>query len=273
MSGKVYGVIAGNGRFPVLVLEEARRQGLDVVAIGIKGEASDAIESVATRTHWITIAELGRLIDILKQEHVEEVMLAGQVKHVSIFSSLRPDWKLLKLLTSLKEKNTEALIGGVVKLLEGEGIRVVDSTVLLKRLLADLGPMTRRKPSKDEEAEAAYGRSIAAALSGFDIGQSVVISERACVALEAMEGTDAMLRRAASLATGRRLTLVKGSGRRRHMLFDVPVAGLETIAVMQQTGTTMLAVDAGRTLLLDREQMLGAADAAGICVAGYPPHE
>ncbi len=273
MSSKPFGVIAGNGRFPVLVLEEARRQGLDVVAIGIKGEASDEIESIAGRTYWITIAELSRLIDILKQERVEEVMLAGQVKHVSIFSSLRPDWKLMKLLASLKEKNTDALIGGVVKLLEEEGIRVVDSTVLLKHLLADAGPMTRRKPSKEEEAEAAYGRRIAAALSGFDIGQSVVISERACVALEAMEGPDAMLRRAATLACGRRLTLVKGSGRRRHMLYDVPVAGPATITVMQETGATMLAVDAGRTLLLDREQMIAAADAALVCIAGYPPHE
>jgi DUF1009 family protein len=268
-----YGIIAGNGRFPLLALEEARRLGLDVVAVGIKGEAAPEIEQLAVSSHWVTIGELSKLIDILHQERVEEVMLAGQVKHASIFSSVRPDWKLFKLLASLKEKNTDSLIGAIVSLLEEEGIRVIDSTVLLKPLLAGKGPMGRRKPGKDEEADAKYGRRVASALSGFDVGQSVVICERACVAVEAMEGTDAVLRRAAGLVNGRPLTLVKGSRRRRHMLFDVPVAGPGTVAVMKETGATMLAVDAGRTLLLDRAEMLDAADSADICVAGYESDE
>jgi hypothetical protein len=267
---KRYGLICGNGRFPILALEEARKLGHEVIAIGIKDEARpEDIEPRATRSYWITIAQLGKLIDILHEEGVTELILTGQVKHASIFSSLRPDWKLVKLLASLKEKNTEALLGGVMQVLQDEGIQVLDSTTLLKPLLAAAGPMTRRKPASDEERDVNYGRRIAAALSGFDLGQSVAICDRACVALEAMEGTDAMLRRAASLVNGKRLTLVKGSRRREHLLFDVPVTGPGTIAVMKETRTTMLAVDAGRTLMLDRAEMLAAAEDAGICVAGY----
>ena len=265
-----YGLIAGNGRFPLLALESARVLGDEVVAIGIEGEASREIEALASRTYWITIAQLSRLIEVLHEEKIDEVVFAGQVKHVSIFSSLRPDWRLLKLLASLPQRNTDALIGGVIGVLAEEGIRVADSTALLKPLVAEEGVLTRRHPTKEEESEVRYGRRIAAALSGFDLGQSVAVCERACVALEAMEGTDAMLRRAASLVNGRRLTLVKGSRRREHLLFDVPVAGPATIEVMKETGTSVLAVDAGRTLLLDRARMLAAADAARIAIAAYP---
>jgi DUF1009 family protein len=266
-------MIAGNGRFPLLALETARSLGHEVVAVAIKGEASQEVERHAARTYWISIGELSRLIEILKQERVTEVMMTGQVKHVSIFSSIRPDWRLFKLLTSLKEKNTDALIGGVAKVLEDEGIRLVDSTSLLKPLLAGSGVLSKRKPSTDEEKDIRYGRRIANALAGLDVGQSVAISERACVAIEAMEGTDTMLRRAALLTNGSPLRLVKVARRRRHMLFDVPVAGLNTISVMKETGTTVLAVDAGRTLLLDKEQMLQAADREGIAIIGYEPED
>lgn len=268
-----YGMIVGSGRFPFLALENARKLGHEVIAVAIRDEAPPEIEALAARCYWITIGELSKLIDVLKKEGVTEVMMTGQVKHVNIFSSLRPDWRLFKLLTSLKEKNTDALIGGVAKVLEDEGIRLVDSTMLLKPLLAGSGVLTKRKPDADEEKEIRYGRQIANALSGVDVGQSVAISQRACVAIEAMEGTDAMLRRAASLVNGSPIRLVKASRRRKHLLFDVPVAGLNTIAVMQETGTTVLAVDAGRTLLLDKEEMIAAADRAGIAVAGYPPLE
>lgn len=268
-----YGLIAGNGRFPLLAFEEARKLGDDVVVIGIREEAAPEIEKVATRCHWISIGELSRLIEICKEEGITEVMMTGQVKHASIFSSIRPDWRLFKLLASLREKNTDALIGGIQKVLEDEGIHLTDSTALLKPLLATAGVMTKRKPTADEEKDAAYGRRIANALAALDLGQGVAICERACVALEAMEGTDAMLRRAASLVNGRRLTLVKAARRRKHLLFDVPVAGLNTIDVMRETGATFLAVDAGRTLLLDREEMLRRAGEAGIAIAGYPPDE
>ncbi len=266
--GNKYGMIAGNGRFPLLALAEARKLGDEVVVIGIKDEASPELEQLVGQVHWITIAELSRLIDIMKSAGATQVMMCGQVKHTSIFSSVRPDWRLVKLLLSLKERNTEALIGGVIKVLADEGIEVVDSTRLLKPLLAGEGVLTRRRPNEEEEKEARYGRRIAAALSAFDLGQSVAIAGRACVALEAMEGTDAMLRRAATLAGGHRITLVKGSQRRGHLLFDVPVAGPGTIETMKETGATILAVDAGRTLLLDRDVMLAAANEAGICVVG-----
>ncbi len=268
-----YGLIAGNGRFPVLALETARQLGVEVIAFGIDEEASRDIEALATKTFWISLGALGKLIDICKAEGITELMMAGQVKHVSIFSSIRPDWRLAKLLFTLKEKNTEALIGGVAKILADEGIRLLDSTLLLKPLLAGAGVLTKRKPSAGEEKEIRYGRNIANALAGFDVGQSVVICDRACVAVEAMEGTDAMLRRAAALVNGRELRLVKSSRRRQHMLWDVPVAGLETINVMRETNTTILACDAGRTLFLDKDELLARADQYGLCIVGHAPLE
>ncbi len=266
-----YGLIAGNGRFPVLALESARGLGHEVVAIAIREEAPPEVERLAARCHWISLGQLGRLIEICKEEGITELVMAGQVKHASIYSSIRPDWRLIKLLASLPSKNTDGLIGGVARVLADEGIRLLDSTALLKPLLADEGAMTRRKLTSAEQADVAYGRRVANALAGFDVGQSVAVCERACVALEAMEGTDAMLRRAASLVNGRPLTLVKVARRRRHLLFDVPVAGTDTVAVMRETGTTALAVDAGRTLLLDRAELLARADEAGIAVVGFAP--
>jgi DUF1009 family protein len=261
-----YGMIAGNGRFPILALESARRLGVDVVVIAIQEEASREVEALAARTHWISLGALSRLIEICKSEGLTELMMCGQVKHTKIFSAIRPDWRLAKLLFSLKEKNTDALIGGVADVLAAEGIRLVDSTLLLKDLLAPEGVLTKRKPDADEDKQLRYGRSIAQALAGFDIGQSVVIAERACVALEAMEGTDAILRRAAELTGGKPLRLVKSSRRRRHLLFDVPVLGVETIRVMRATNATAASMDAGRTLLLDRDELVALANEAGIAL-------
>ena len=263
---KRYGLIAGNGRFPVLALEAARKAGLEVVAIGIKEEASPEIEPLAARCYWISLGALTKLIDICKKESITEIMMCGQVKHVKIFSQIVPDWRLVKLLASLDAKNTDALIGGVQKVLADEGITLADSTLLLKDLLAEEGVLTRRKPTSEEMRDLDYGRRVAGALSMMDIGQSVAIAERACVAVEAMEGTDAMLRRAASLAQGKPLRLVKASGRRGHLLFDVPVVGPQTIEVMRETGATALSVDAGRTLLLDRKDLLERANGAGVAL-------
>lgn len=263
-----YGLIAGNGRFPLLALESARRLGHDVTVVAIQEEASREVEALAPRCHWISLGQLSKLIEILKQEGISEVVMAGQVKHAKIFSTIRPDWRLAKLLMSLPSKNTDGLIGGVIRILEDEGIHLRDSTALLKPMLATDGVMTRRKPDRDEESDIQYGRRVANALSGFDVGQSVAICERACVAVEAMEGTDAMLRRAAGLVNGRRLSLVKAARRREHLLFDVPVVGFATIPVMRETGTTVLAVEAGRTLMLDKEQMMEAANEAGLAIVG-----
>jgi DUF1009 family protein len=263
-----YGLIAGNGRFPLLALESARQLGMDVTVIAIEEEAPREVEGLAPRCHWISLGQLSRLIEILKREGITEVMMCGQVKHAKIFSSIRPDWRLVKLLAALPSKNTDGLIGGVVKILADEGIQLRESTLLLRPLLAGEGALTRRKPAKEEMTDIEYGRRVANALAGFDVGQSVAVCERACVALEAMEGTDAMLRRAAGLVNGRRLTLVKVARRREHLLFDVPVAGLDTISAMRETGTTALAVEAGRTLLLDKDRMLRAADEAEIAIVG-----
>ena len=266
-----YGLIAGNGRFPILALEEARRQGHEVVVVALREEASPEVEAAAWRCHWISIGELGKLIKILKAEGITQIMMAGQVKHASIFSSIRPDLRLIKLLASLPVKNTEGLIGGVANALADEGIKLTDSTALLKPMLAGEGAMTRRKPSKAEAEAIDYGRRVAHALAGLDIGQSVAIAGRACVAVEAMEGTDAMLRRAARLVNGQKLVLVKVSTGRKRLLFDVPVVGPQTIQVMRETGATALAVDAGRTLLLDKAEMLANSEKYAITVIGYAP--
>jgi len=266
-------MIAGNGRFPLLALETAQREGHEVVVVAIEKEASPDLASRASSFYWINIGQLGKLIEIFHREHISEVMMTGQVKHVSIFSGITPDWRLLRLLTSLREKNTAALIGGVQKVLGEEGIELVDSTRLLKHLLAPEGVLSKRKPSRDEEPDIRYGRRIASVLATADIGQSVVISDKACVAAEAMEGTDAILRRAAALTGGKALRLVKASHGRAHLLFDVPVVGLATIETMVETNTTALAVDAGRTLFLDKEDCLARANQAGITVVAYPPME
>jgi hypothetical protein len=263
-----YGIIAGNGRFPVLALEAARAQGDEAVAIAIREEASPAVEAAAFRCYWISLGELSKLIEICKKESITQIMMAGQVKHAKIFSSIKPDWKLVKVLAALPRQNTDSLIGAVQSVLLDEGISLVDSTLLLKPLLAGMGKITKRGFDSDEERDIEYGRKIAHALAGLDLGQSVAIADRACVALEAMEGTDAMLRRAASLVEGKRLSLVKASARRRHLLFDVPAIGPNTIDVMIETNTTALAVDAGRTLLLDREELIAKANAAKIAITG-----
>jgi DUF1009 family protein len=266
-----YGLIAGNGRFPLLALESARRLGHEVTVVAIQEEAASDLEALAPECHWISLGQLSRLIEILKREGITEVIMAGQVKHAKIFSSIRPDWRLMKLLATLPAKNTDGLIGGVVRILEEEGIHLRDSTALLQPMLAGEGILTRRKPDKEESANIQYGRRVANALAGFDVGQSVAICDRSCVALEAMEGTDAMLRRGASLANGRSLTLVKVARRREHLLFDVPVVGRDTIPVMRETGATALAIEAGRTLMLDKDEMLAAANEAEIAIVGFEP--
>ena len=252
-----------------MVAEAGRGAGHEMVGVAIKEETDPAIEGLVARCHWISLGELGRLIAILKEEGITEAVMAGQVKHAQIFSSIRPDWRLVKLLMGLKTRNTDALIGAVAGVLAEEGVRLIDSTAFLEPLLAPEGRISERPMNAREEADVEYGRQVAQALAGFDIGQSVVICERACVAVEAMEGTDATVRRAAQFANGRPLTVVKVSKPKQDMRFDVPVIGPGTMATMQQTGATALAVDAGRTLLLDREELLRAAERAGIAIAGY----
>ena len=267
-----WGLIAGNGRFPFLVLEGARSQGIDMAVIALKEEASPELEKAAKRVHWVGLGELSKTIDLMHQEGVTQAVMAGQVKHNKIFSSIRPDWKLAKLLFSLPRKNTDALIGAVARVLEGEGIRLVDSTVFLKPLLPEAGVLTRRAPNEHEAEDIAYGRGLAQQIAGMDIGQTVVIADHACVAVEAMEGTDEVIVRAGRIAAGKPLVVVKVSKPAQDMRFDVPVVGLPTVEQMRSAGATALAVDAGRTLLFDRAKLIDLADASGIAIQAFPPH-
>jgi UDP-2,3-diacylglucosamine hydrolase len=266
-----WGLIAGNGRFPFLVLEGARSLGIDMAVIALKEEASPELEKAAKRVHWVSLGELSRTIDLMHQEGVRQAVMAGQVRHNKIFSAIRPDWRLAKLLFSLSQKNTDALIGAVARVLEDEGIRLVDSTLFLKPLLPEPGVLTRRAPNPQEAEDMAYGRGLAQQIAGMDIGQTVVISDRACVAVEAMEGTDEVIARAARIAVGKPLVVVKVSKPAQDMRFDVPVVGLLTVEQMRVAGATALAVDAGRTLLFDRPKLIALADASGIAIQAFPP--
>jgi DUF1009 family protein len=266
-----WGLIAGNGRFPFLVLEGARSQGIDMAVIALKEEASPELEKLTKRLHWVSLGELSKAIELMQREGVHRAVMAGQVKHNKIFSAIRPDWKLAKLLFSLPRKNTDSLIGAVAKVLEEEGIRLVDSTTFLKPLVPDAGVLTCRAPSAEEAASMEYGLQVARQIAGMDIGQTVVIADRACVAVEAMEGTDETIARAARFAEGKKLVVVKASKPHQDMRFDVPVVGLPTVETMKHAGATALAIDATRTLLFDREKLLEFADGAGIAIQAFPP--
>jgi UDP-2,3-diacylglucosamine hydrolase len=266
-----WGLIAGNGDFPFLVLEGARRQGIEMAVIAIREEASPALDQSAKRIHWVSLGELSRTISLLHEEGVKRAVMAGQVKHNKIFSSIRPDWRLAKLLFSLTSKNTDSLIGAVAQVLQDEGIELVDSTKFLGPLLPQAGALTRRSPNEAETADIDYGRKIARQIAGLDLGQTVVVSGGACVAIEAMEGTDETIERAARITEGQRLVVVKVSKPEQDMRFDVPVIGLKTIEVMRHSNATALAIDARRTLLFDRGEMVRAADEAGIAIQAFEP--
>jgi UDP-2,3-diacylglucosamine hydrolase len=266
-----WGLIAGNGDFPFLVLEGARSRGIEMAVIAIKEEASPALERAAKRLHWVSLGELSRTIELLHQEGVKHAVMAGQVKHNKIFSAIRPDWRLAKLLFSLPAKNTDSLIGAVAKVLKDEGIELVNSTEFLGPLLPKEGVLTRRAPSEAESADIAYGRRIAHQIAGLDLGQTVVVRDCACVAVEAMEGTDETIERAARIAGGQRIAVIKVSKPNQDMRFDVPVVGVQTIEVMRRSGATALAIDAGRTLLFERDALIRAADDAGIAIQALQP--
>jgi UDP-2,3-diacylglucosamine hydrolase len=266
-----WGLIAGNGDFPFLVLEGARSRGIEMAVIGIREEASPALEQISKRFHWVSLGQLGRAIELLHQEGVKHAVMAGQVKHNKIFSTIRPDWRLAKLLFSLPAKNTDSLIGAVARVLEEEGIELVDSTKFLGTLLPAAGVLTKRAPDESEAADMEYGRHIAQQIAGLDLGQTVVVRDRACVAVEAMEGTDETIERAARIAGGQRLVVVKVSKPKQDMRFDVPVIGLKTIEVMRSSHATALAIDARRTLLFNRDAIIRAADDAGIAIQAFAP--
>src|ERR1700677_4931268 len=301
------GLIAGNGRFPFLVLDAARAAGYEVIVAAIKEEAFPEIETRgAAAVHWLSLGELSKLIETFKREGVPRAIMAGQVKHKQIFSSIRPDWRLAKLLLNLRTRNTDMLLGAIAKVLGDEDIELVSSTAYLEPLLAKPGILTTRAPDEEEQKDIAYGRTVAQAIAAYDLGQTVVIAAQACVAVEAMEGTDATIARAGALfrtldtptdansqpnsypdsakpanlaksvqqpPTGepsstlrRSLTVVKVAKPNQDMRFDVPVIGVATIQAMQAAGATSLAIEAGKTLMFDPAAILTAANQANISI-------
>lgn len=279
------GLIAGNGRFPFLLLDAARAHGLAVVVAAIQEETDPEIEARAAadaniRVHWLSLGELSRLIETFRAEGVTRAVMAGQIKHKQIFSSIRPDWRLAKLLLNLRTRNTDMLLGAVAKVLGDEGIELISSTAYLEPLLARAGVLTKRAPDEEELKDIAYGRTVARAIAGYDLGQTVVIAAQACVAVEAMEGTDATIERAGALfrtldldveagqstTLRRSLTVVKVAKPNQDMRFDVPVIGVSTIQTMQRAGATCLSIEARRTLMFDPEAIVAEADRAGISI-------
>jgi DUF1009 family protein len=254
-----YGLIAGNGRFPFLVLEGARKAGVALSVAAIREETDPEIERLADRVVWIGIGQLGKMIKFFKNEGVEQAIMAGQVKHVQIFSGALPDLRMLKMLMSLPRRNTDALIGGVANELAREGIELIDSTYFLQDHLPSAGILTKRHPTETESGNIEYGLEVAHEIARLDLGQTIVVRARACVAIEAMEGTDATIRRAGQLAKGK-LTVVKVAKPNQDMRFDVPVVGVPTIETMAEAGATCLSITAGKTLMLDRAEMIRAAD-------------
>lgn len=264
------GLIAGNGRFPFLILEAARQLGRPVSVVAIKGEAFPELEADVRKSggtlEWIALGQLGAAIKFLKREGAAEAVMAGQVKHVKIFDVV-PDMTMMSVIFKLPARNTDALISAVAEVLKDHGIRLIDSTTLIAPLLAAPGVMTERVPSREEHEDITFGYGMADAIAGLDIGQTIAVKHKAVVAVEAMEGTDEVIGRAGFLA-GKGFSVVKVAKPNQDMRFDVPVVGLATIQAMRVAGGTALSLDAGKTLIFDREAFLASANEAGIAVVG-----
>jgi DUF1009 family protein len=274
MNDRRLGLIAGNGRFPFLVLEAARRAGYRVTVVALKEEAFPDLESAAQRPpaadlHWVSLGQLGTWMKILERSGVTEAVMAGQVRHTKLFSDIVPDLTAIGVLMKLKTRNTDAIIAAVADALKERGITLLDSTALLAPLLAAAGVLTRRAPNEEEQRDLDFGYRIADAIAGLDIGQTIAVKSAAVVAIEAMEGTDAVITRAGSLA-GSGVRIVKVAKPKQDMRFDVPVVGVSTIETMQKVGATALSVDAGKTLMIDGDAIVHAADESGIAIVGRP---
>ena len=267
------GLIAGNGRFPFLALQGARSLGHDVTVVAVKEEAFPELEQAARDAgadlHWVSLGHLGKCIKILKAAGARQALMAGQVKHAKIFSGIVPDLTLLSVLTKLRAKNTDALISAGAEVLRGEGIELLNSTAFLEPLLAKPGTLSRRSPTAEEDEDLVFGYRMADAVAALDIGQTIAVKHRAVVAVEAMEGTDEVIGRAGHLA-GPGVRIVKVAKPNQDMRFDVPVVGLATIQAMRVAGASALSIDAGRTLMFEKEAMLASANEAGITVVGRP---
>lgn len=271
------GLIAGNGRFPFLALRAARRLGRRVTVVAIREETDPRIaeevgEESAADLHWVSLGQLGRCIRLLKDAGVTQAVMAGQVRHTKLFAGVAPDLALLSVLRRLKARNTDALISAIADVLAEHGVELIDSTGLLQPLLAGSGPLTRRAPTGEEQADLEFGRRMADAVAALDVGQTIVVKDRAVVAVEAMEGTDEAIERAARLA-GPGIRVVKVAKPNQDMRFDVPVIGMRTVQALRRARAAALSIDAGRTLVLDGDAVFEAADAAGVAVVGRPAAE
>ena len=262
-----YGLIAGNGQFPFLVVEGARKAGANLAVVAIKEETDKKIDEVADDVQWVSVGQLGKMINFFKKHGVEKAIMAGQVKHVQIFSGSVPDMRMLKMLWNLPKRNTDSLIGGVADEMASEGIELIDSTFFIQDHLAPQGPITKRSPTDIEHENIDYGLHIASEIARLDLGQTIVVRAKACVAIEAMEGTDAAIKRAGELANGK-LTVVKVAKPDQDMRFDVPVIGVPTIEVMAAAGATCISITAGRTLIFDREKTITLAEKQKISIVG-----
>ena len=267
------GLIAGNGRFPFLVLQGARSLGHDVTVVAVKEEAFPELEGAAREAGadltWVSLGHLGKCIKVLRAAGAHQAVMAGQVKHAKIFSGIMPDWTLLSVLTKLRSKNTDALISAVAEVLRAEGIELLDSTAFLEPLVARPGTLSRTAPTAADLEDLAFGYRMADAIAGLDIGQTIVVKDKAVVAVEAMEGTDVVIKRAGDIA-GAGTRVVKVAKPNQDMRFDVPVVGVATIDAMKAAGATLISVDAGKTLIVDGDRFFDAANAAGIVVVGRP---
>jgi len=262
-----YGLIAGNGRFPFLVLDGARREGVEMAVAAIKEETDPGVSQLAATVEWLSVGHLNKLIKFFKREGVTRVIMAGQVKHVQIFKlNALPDLRMARMLARLKRRNTDALIGAVADELQSEGITLIDSTTFLQPLIAREGALTRRSPNRHEMADVEYGLHVAMELARLDLGQTIVVKNQAVVALEAMEGTDATIRRASELVRGRPLTVVKVAKPDQDMRFDVPVIGLGTIETLRACNATAMSIAADKTLIFDRDETIAAADQSRIAI-------
>ncbi|MBA2620231.1 MAG: UDP-2,3-diacylglucosamine diphosphatase LpxI [Acidobacteria bacterium] len=260
-----FGLIAGSGKFPFLVIEGARKAGAPLAVVAIKEETDKRIEEVAERVVWVGIGQLGKMISFFKRENVSKAIMAGQVKHVQIFSGALPDVRMLKMLYNLPRRNTDSLIGGIASELAKDGIELIDSTYFVRDYLAREGVLTKRKPNETERGNIEYGLKIADEIARLDLGQTIVVRARACVAVEAMEGTDACVERAGELANGK-LTVVKVAKPNQDMRFDVPVVGVPTVQTMIAAGASCLCLTAEKTLIFDKDEMLALADKNKIAV-------
>jgi DUF1009 family protein len=264
-----FGLIAGNGEFPFLVVEGAKRQGVSLAVVAIKEETDKRIEEVAEKVVWVGIGQLGRMISFFKKEAVEKAIMAGQVKHVQIFSGALPDLRMVKMLWNLPQRNTDSLIGGIAGEMSKEGIELIDSTYFIQDQLAQEGILTTRKPDETERGNIEYGLRVANEIARLDLGQTIVVRAKACVAIEAMEGTDAVIKRAGELTKGK-LTVIKVAKPNQDMRFDVPVVGVPTIQTMISAGATCLCLTARKTLIFDKEKMLKLANQNKISIVAVP---